>query len=473
MGENPIGITKYVGKKRVAFFEERSKMDTYRPLLLNISDVRRVQVDKYVFEQPLEFRYQLGEIFKSDQPIGTFGYRLSNNNRVMDIKISDPNISRGFVRYSVNKEKPGQAISIVYDLKNYISSILDDSSFVDGDNKMQEDILRLTAAGFNRKAQKKIILRYEGNVQAAFEAWSESGSTLLNKKSAESAKKLGLDAEFVDEALRDAKKVRAIMMAAVAQGVSSGLNKVASDMTDRSQSQYESATAQSSAFGGGTYDLTSGGSLSAPQGSNEADVWRNTAQKFKTSSSQIQIPTVNQIQNSTIATSNSVDNFQNTSISGSLPTVNGESEIYAVDQNGMQQKVGTLKNNNMGGVDLYEAGEYGIDERTATYVENNMGGVDKYEKGEYGIDERTATYSENNMGGVDKYEKGEYGIDKKTEVYRTNNNGELEVYLVDENGSEILDMIYRASIHGGYDVYEIDINGMKKLTGRVKSLPRY
>ena len=471
-----IGITKKVGKKTVGIFKNNDQMISYRSLLMSISDVTKLEYDKYVLEKPLDFNFQTSEIYENDLSIATFEFVIRKDQRRMKVIIKQQNVNKDFLRYCVEK-KSGLNAEISYDLTTNIASsqsdLFKDSPSVEGHNSINNQVLRLTEAGFNKRAQKKIIIRYGGNVQTAFEAWSQSGSTLLNKGSAESAKKLGLDVEFVDKALRDAKRVRASVMAAAAQGVSSGLNQVASDMEGRSQSQNESNAAQSAAFGGGAYDLTSGGSLSVPKGSTEADVWRNTAQKFKTSSSQIQTPTVNQIPNSTVATSNSVDNFQSTSMSGSLPTVNGESEIYAIDQNGMQQKAGTLKNNNMGGVDLYEKGEFGIDERTATYKENNMGGVDKYEKGEFGIDERTATYKENNMGGVDKYEKGEYGIDKKTEVYRTNNRGELEVYLVDKNGSETLDMIYRASIHGGYDVYEIDINGMEKLTGRVVDLPRY
>jgi len=424
----------------------------------------KILSEKFFGEEPLRFedfpQYQLSQIYQNDVLVGTYEWEWKG--KIM-ITLIDKDINSDFVKYCTKQFWAAGKPKISYADKNKYS----------GNDPTVLALIRLEEVGFNRKAQKAILFQYNGDVREAFKAWSETGSGLLNNKSAEAARKYGLDLEFVDTMLWGAINVRQAKLAAAMVGVSSGLDQVADEMEDRSQSQNESNTAQSSAFGGGTYDLTSGGSLSAPQGSTEADVWRNTAQKFKTSSSQIQTPTVNQIPNSTVATSNSVDNFQNTSISGSLPTVNGESEIYAIDQNGMQQKAGTLKNNNMGGVDLYEKGEFGIDERTATYKENNMGGVDKYEKGEFGIDERTATYKENNMGGVYKYEKGEYGIDKKTEVYRTNNRGELEVYLVDKNGSETLDMIYRASIHGGYDVYEIDINGMEKLTGRVVDLLRY
>ena len=444
-------------------FENFSQSNETLECLVPTPSDNKILSEKFFGEEPLRFenfpQYQLSQIYQNDVLVGTYDWEWKCK---ILITLINEDLNSDFVKYCTKQFWPACKPKISYVDKNSYS----------GDDPTVLALIRLEEVGFKRKAQKDILFRYNGDVREAFEAWSETGSGLLDNKSAEAARKYGLDLEFVQTMLSRAIKVRSARLAAAIKA-SSGLNQVEDDMADRSQSQNESNTVQSSAFGGGTYDLTSGGSLSAPQGSNEADVWRNTAQKFKTSSSQIQTPTVNQIQNSTIATSNSVDNFQNTSISGSLPTVNGESEIYAVDQNGMQQKVGTLKNNNMGGVDLYEKGEYGIDERTATYIQNNMGGVDKYEKGEYGIDERTATYSENNMGGVDKYEKGEYGIDKKTEVYRTNNKGELEVYLVDKNGFETLDIIYRASIHGGYDVYEIEINGMEKLTGRVENLPRY
>lgn len=243
LGNDPIGITQVSGSQKIAYFKSKDQLNTYGTMITNFPNIKRCAVDNYLFDEPLMFVYQEGEILKSDLQVGSFKYDIVNGNRAMVITIYYSEIDRDFVKYSANKEKPGQSILINYDISQGIEILADGESLFDDESeesdseiigdKMKLDYERLTLAGFNSKATKKIILRYNGDVNAAFEDWSKGGNSLLNRKSALAAYNLGLDKEFVESSLLKARRVRKTILAAGLAGVSVGLTQVAKSMERR------------------------------------------------------------------------------------------------------------------------------------------------------------------------------------------------------------------------------------------------
>ena len=109
---------------------------------------------------------------------------------------------------------------------------------------------QLQNAGFKKKTSEKIIKKFNGDVVAAFNQWAESGSGSLGKTSAKAAKKLGIDYAFVDSRLKEAKKVRGLMIAAALGGAATG---IAQGMEEQAKIQAESLRKQNEILQNSSY----------------------------------------------------------------------------------------------------------------------------------------------------------------------------------------------------------------------------
>ena len=270
---------------------------------------------------------------------------------------------------------------------------------------------QLEDAGFKSKTSKKIISKYNGDVEAAFNKWATSGSGSLGKKSAKAALQLGLNKSFVDSRLKKAKKVRAMMIAAALSGAAAGISE---GMQKQSEIQAESIKKQR--------EVLQNSSYSNPYGT----------------SSYSNLPPISNPYN----INSSFDNSNDIQIQGAESMNN-----YSIDNYGFEQKTGSLKNNPYGGVDKYEVGDYGFEQKTGSFKNNPYGGVDKYEVGDYGFEQKTGSFKNNPYGGVDEYILDKNGFEQRIKTYKKNPMG------------------------NGYDIYKIDSNGFEVKIGSVKKAP--
>ena len=134
---------------------------------------------------------------------------------------------------------------------------------------------QLENAGFKSKTAKKIISKYNGDVESAFNKWAESGSGSLGKKSAKAALQLGINKSFVDSRLKQAKKVRAMIIAAALSGAAAGY---AEGMQKQSEIQSESMRRQNEILQNSSYSRPYGSSsFSNPSSSYQLNGFDNSS----------------------------------------------------------------------------------------------------------------------------------------------------------------------------------------------------
>ena len=309
---------------------------------------------------------------------------------------------------------------------------------------------QLQNAGFKKKTSEKIIKKFNGDVVAAFNQWAESGSGSLGKTSAKAAKKLGIDYAFVDSRLKEAKKVRGLMIAAALGGAATG---IAQGMEEQSKIQAESLRKQNEILQNSSYG-SSRRSFSNPSSSlnsNSVDYSNN----YQNNESSYNYGNTN--------------NYGNTSLIQS--NINGGVDVYEVNEYGFEQKTGSLKNNLNGGVDINKVGDYGFEEKVGSYSNNLNGGVDINKVGDYGFEEKVGSYSKNINGGIDKNKVGDYGFEEKTGGFRKNLNGGYDEYILDSNGFEKIIKTYVKNLNGGYDVFKVNPNGLNTKIGTITKVP--
>ena len=256
-------------------------------------------------------------------------------------------------------------------MKNLVLTILLLTSFTHY-SQTEKDMLD---AGIKKNTVKKIIKSFDGDIYAAVDRWALTGSGKLSKKFIKSAEKLGLDKTYLDNKLKEARKVR---MAALAAGLAGAAEGYAASQSTTSTSSNKTSNQGSYSNSGG---YSTAGAYANPGGYSSSG----------TSSS-----TTNNFNNSYVApTSSSVD-------------------VYQKNEYGFEEKTGEIRSNYYGGSDIYQKNEYGFQEKTGELKNNYSGGVDIYQKNEYGFQEKVGEYRKNLSGGFDVYMINSNGFMEKT-----------------------------------------------------------
>ena len=192
-------------------------------------------------------------------------------------------------------------------------------------------------AGIKKGTVNRIFKKFDGDINAAIERWSETGSGKLSKKFTKSAEKLGFDKDYLTAKLKQARTVRAQMIAAGVAGAAAG------------------------------YAASQGGSTTSSESSTP--YYNSTTPGYS---------------------SNSTKSYSSgtTSTTMDVQPIYGGTDIYQNNEYGIQEKTGEMRNNYTGGVDIYQKNEYGIQEKTGEMRNNYTGGVDVYKKNQYGIQEK-------------------------------------------------------------------------------------
>ena len=191
-------------------------------------------------------------------------------------------------------------------------------------------------AGIKKSAVKVILKKFDGDIVLAINTWAESGNGKLSKKFVVHAEKLGLNPDFLQERLKQARKVRATAIAAGLSGLAQGYSQSIQAQNNQSNSTQSSYTTPS--YTTPSYSL----------------------------------PTYTTPANSQIYNSQSYD-------------------YYGTNEWGIMEKSGEVNQNILGtGYDVYGKNEWGIQEKTKEYRKNILGdGYDIYEKNQWGIMEKT------------------------------------------------------------------------------------